>query len=57
MRKFKIQEKNIQMKPVEFLDRSLTAKNAWEENWHVGIKVVHPNQFELIKKMIILQWL
>ncbi|MCD4719242.1 MAG: hypothetical protein K8S13_05190 [Desulfobacula sp.] len=56
-RKFEIQEKNIQMKPVEFLDRGLTAKNAWGKKWPVGIKVVNPNQFDLIKKMIILQWL
>jgi len=56
LRKFEIKEKNVQMIPLEILDRGLTAKNAWEENWPVGIKIVHPNQFDLLKKIIVLQW-
>ena len=55
-RKFHVSLKNVQMSPIELLDRGLTAKNAWEENWPVGIKVINRNQFSLLKKIILMQW-
>ena len=55
-RKFHVSLKNVQMLPIELLDRGLTAKNAWEENWPVGIKAINRNQFGLLKKIILMQW-
>lgn len=55
-RKFNVSFKNVQMTPIELLDRGLTAKNTWEKYWPVGIKVTNQNQFDLLKKIIVMQW-
>lgn len=55
-RKFYVSLSHASMTPIELLDRGLTAKSSWEENWPVGFKIIDRDQFELAAKIITLQW-
>ena len=55
-RKYYINFLNSGMAPLEVLDRGLTAKNPWEKNWPVGIKIRDKSQFSLIRNILTLQW-